>query len=157
MARWLLKSEPDAFSLDDLERKGTSSWDGVRNYQARNNLLAMKVGERAFFYHSSTEPPGIVGICEVAREAYPDHTAWDPASNYFDPRSREDAPRWFMPDVRFVSKFPRMITLAELRSMPELGSMALVQRGRRLSVQPVREAEWEIITALAAAPTRGSP
>jgi predicted RNA-binding protein with PUA-like domain len=148
VAYWLMKTEPDAFSIDDLERLGTAPWDGVRNYQARNNLLAMKVGERAFFYHSSTDPIGIVGICEIAKEAYPDHFAWDPTSKYYDVRSTPEKPVWFMPDVRFVEKFPRMITLAELRRTPGLEGMALVQRGQRLSVQPVSEEEWRIILAM---------
>jgi predicted RNA-binding protein with PUA-like domain len=128
---------------------GVSHWDGVRSYQARNNLQAMKVGEQAFFYHSSADPPGVVGICEVVREAYPDHTAWDPQSKYFDAKSTQDDPRWFMPDVRFVERFPRMVTLAELRETPGLEAMVLLQRGARLSVQPVRDEEWEIITGLA--------
>jgi predicted RNA-binding protein with PUA-like domain len=149
VAYWLLKTEPEAFSIDDLERLGVAPWDGVRSYMARNNLQAMKLGERAFFYHSSCEPPGIVGICEVAREAYPDHTAFDPASKYYDPKSSPENPRWFMPDVRFVARFPRMITLAELRTMPGLEAMTLLQRGMRLSVQPVREHEWNLILAIA--------
>jgi predicted RNA-binding protein with PUA-like domain len=149
VAHWLLKTEPDAFSIDDLERMGVSPWDGVRNYQARNNLRAMKVGERAFFYHSSTEPPGIVGICEVVTEAYPDHSAWNPESRYFDPRSTPERPLWFMPEVRYVSRFPRMVTLEELRRTPGLEGMALVQRGQRLSVQPVRDEEWDVIVGLA--------
>jgi predicted RNA-binding protein with PUA-like domain len=149
VARWLLKTEPEAFSIDDLERLGVAPWDGVRSYQARNNLRAMKVGERAFFYHSSTEPPGIVGVCEVVKEAYPDHTAFDPSSKYFDARSNPEQPRWFMPDVRFVARFPRMITLDELRRVPGLETMTLVQRGMRLSVQPVTDEEWRVITSLA--------
>jgi len=149
VAYWLLKTEPEAFSIDDLERMGTAPWDGVRNYMARNNLMAMKVGERAFFYHSSTDPIGIVGICEVAREAYPDPSAFDPQSIYFDPKSKPEAPRWFMPDVRFVQRFPRMLTLAELRLTPGLEAMALLQRGQRLSVQPVSEEEWMIVIAAA--------
>ncbi|MGH2726889.1 MAG: EVE domain-containing protein [Actinomycetota bacterium] len=149
MAHWLLKTEPEAFSIDDLERLGVAPWDGVRSYMARNNLLAMEVGEHAFFYHSSCDPPGVVGVCEVVREAYPDHTAWDPESKYFDPRSKEENPQWFMPDVKLVERFPRMITLAELRATPGLEAMVLLQRGMRLSVQPVRDEEWEIIVALA--------
>jgi len=149
VAHWLLKTEPEAFSIDDLERLGTAPWDGVRNYMARNNLQAMRLGDRAFFYHSSTEPRGVVGVCEVVREAYPDHTAFDPESKYFDRRSKPEAPTWFMPDVRFVERFPRMVTLAEIRATRGLEDMALVQRGQRLSVQPVRDAEWEIVTALA--------
>jgi predicted RNA-binding protein with PUA-like domain len=148
VAYWLMKTEPEAFSIDDLERLGTAPWDGVRNYQARNNLRAMKVGERAFFYHSSTEPPGIVGICEIAKEAYPDHFAWDPSSKYYDMRSTPEKPLWFMPDVRFVEKFARMITLAELRATSGLEGMALVQRGQRLSVQPVTVEEWRVINAI---------
>lgn len=148
VAYWLLKSEPDAFGIDDLERQGVAPWDGVRNYQARNNLRAMRLGERAFFYHSSVDPAGIVGIMEVATEAYPDHTAWDPASKYFDARSTPEKPVWFMPDVRFVERFPRMITLAELRATPGLERMALLQRGQRLSVQPVTEDEWNVICRL---------
>ncbi len=149
MARWLLKTEPEAFSIDDLERLGVAPWDGVRSYFARNNLRAMQVGEQAFFYHSSIQPPGVVGICEVVREAYPDHTAWDPDSRYFDPRSSPEDPQWLMPDVRFVERFPRMVTLPELRATPGLEAMVLLHRGMRLSVQPVRDDEWEIIVALA--------
>jgi predicted RNA-binding protein with PUA-like domain len=149
VARWLMKTEPEAFSIDDLERLGVSHWDGVRSYQARNSLVAMKVGEQAFFYHSSCDPPGVVGICEVVKEAYPDHTAWDPQSKYFDPRSTPEKPQWFMPDVRFVEKFSRMISLPELRATPEIEGMVLLQRGARLSVQPVSEEQWEIIVHLA--------
>ena len=155
VAHWLLKTEPEAFSIDDLERMGTSPWDGVRNYMARNNLQAMRVGERAFFYHSSCEPPGVVGVCEVVREAYPDHSAFDPQSKYFDRRSKPESPTWFMPDVRFVERFPRMVTLAEIRATPGLEEMVLVQRGQRLSVQPVTDTEWEIITALAFGAAQG--
>jgi len=151
VAYWLLKTEPSAFSIDDLERLGTAPWDGVRNYQARNNLRAMKLGERAFFYHSSAEPPGVVGICEVAREAYPDHTQFDPESKYYDARSKPEDPRWFMPDVRFVERFPRMVSLEELRRTPGLEAMALIQRGQRLSVQPVSVEEWAIVCSLGGA------
>jgi predicted RNA-binding protein with PUA-like domain len=154
VAYWLLKSEPEAFGIDDLERLGVSHWDGVRNYQARNNLRAMKPGERAFFYHSSVDPAGIVGIMEVATEAYPDHTAWDPASKYFDARSTPEKPVWFMPNLRFVERFPRMITLAELRTTPGLEGMSLLQRGQRLSVQPVSEEEWHIVNAIAGSEPR---
>lgn len=149
MARWLLKTEPEAFSIDDLERLGVAAWDGVRSYQARNNLIAMTIGEHAFFYHSSTDPRGIVGVCEVVREAYPDHTQFDPASKYYDEKSSPDKPRWFMPDVRFVAKFPRIVTLEELRATPGLESMTLLQRGMRLSVQPVSDEEWNLITSIA--------
>lgn len=149
MAYWLMKSEPSTFSIDDLRTKDFESWDGVRNYQARNNMMAMKRDDRAFFYHSSADPTGIAGICEIAREAYPDHTAWDPSRKYFDPASSPERPRWFMVDVRFVEAFPRVVTLAEVRRTPGLEGMALVQRGSRLSVQPVSEREWEIVNHLA--------
>jgi predicted RNA-binding protein with PUA-like domain len=148
MAYWLLKSEPDAFSIDDLASEGIAHWDGVRSYMARNNLQAMRAGDPAFFYHSSIQPPGVVGICEVVTQAYADHTAWDPASKYFDPRSTPDRPLWFMPDVRFVRRLPRMVTLHEIRETPGLDDMVLVRAGR-LSVQPVTEKEWDIICELA--------
>lgn len=148
MAHWLLKSEPSTYSIDDLAREKIASWDGVRNFQARNNLRAMKVGELAFFYHSNADPPGIAGICTVAREAYPDHTAFDPQSKYHDPKSTPDKPVWWMPDVGFVEKFPRLLPLAELRETTGLENMVLLRRGSRLSVQPVTEEEWDVVLAL---------
>lgn len=148
MAHWLLKSEPTTFGIDHLEQKKVEHWDGVRNYTARNNLRAMKVGEQCFFYHSNADPTGVAGICEVVREAYPDHTQFDPSSKYFDPKATPEKPRWFMPDVGFVRKFPRIVTLAELREVPGLENMVLVNRSR-LSVQPVTDEEWEIICSLA--------
>ena len=148
MAYWLLKSEPTTYGIDDLAKNGTDHWDGVRNYQARNNLRAMKVGDQCFFYHSVVDPPGIAGICAVAKEAYPDHTQFDPESKYHDPKSTREKPRWYMPDVRFVRKFDRLITLKELREVPGLEDMVLLNRGR-LSVQPVTEDEWNIILAIA--------
>lgn len=150
MAYWLLKSEPGSYSIDDLEREGVASWDGVRNYAARNNLMAMKLGDVAFFYQSNADPSGVVGICEVVREAYPDHTQFDPESKYFDPRSTPANPRWLMPDVRFVRKFPRMVPLPEIRQTPGLQDMQLVKFGR-LSVQAVTEKEWEIVCDLGGA------
>lgn len=150
MAYWLLKSEPGSYSIDDLEREGVASWDGVRNYAARNNLMAMKLGDVGFFYHSNADPSGVLGICEVVREAYPDHTQFDPESKYFDPRSTPDTPRWLMPDVRFVRKFPRMVPLPEIRQTPGLQDMQLVKFGR-LSVQAVTEKEWEIVCDLGGA------
>ena len=158
MAYWLLKSEPEAFSIDDLEQKGVEHWDGVRNYGARNNLMAMRVGDLGFFYHSSADPPGVAGVCEVVREAYPDHTQFDPVSKYFDPKASPDQPRWFMPDVRFVAKLPRFVSLREIRQTPGLQDMELA-RWSRLSVSKVTEKEWSIICDLAgwseAAPARG--
>jgi predicted RNA-binding protein with PUA-like domain len=148
MAHWLLKTEPETFSIDDLEKKRVEHWDGVRNFTARNNLRAMRLGEEAFFYHSSTENKGIAGVCKVVREAYPDDSQFDPNSKYFDPRAKPEDPRWWMPDVEFVRKFPRIVTLTELRTVPGLEGMVLLGRAR-LSVQPVRDDEWEIIMHIA--------
>lgn len=148
MAFWLLKSEPEVFSIDHLYRapKRTTHWDGVRNYQARNYMRdGMRVGDRAFFYHSNCEVPGIVGIVEVVREAYPDHTAFDPDDPHFDPKSDPENPRWLMVDVKFVRKFRRTVSLAELRERAALKSMPLVRKGNRLSVMPVTNAEWHVI------------
>jgi predicted RNA-binding protein with PUA-like domain len=148
---WLVKSEPNCFSFDDLlqSRDRTTCWDGVRNYQARNFMRDdMKAGDLAFFYHSSAEPPAIVGVAEVVREGYPDHTAFDPREEHFDPKSREESPTWIMVDLRAVERFARPLTLADLRSVAGLEKMVLLQRGSRLSVQPVSEAEWEIVHGL---------
>jgi predicted RNA-binding protein with PUA-like domain len=147
MQYWLFKTEPDAYSIDRLEREGRTEWSGVRNFQARNNMVAMKLGDRGFFYHSSTKPPGIVGLCEVVREAYPDFTQFDPKSDYYDPSSNPEKPKWKMVDVGFVEKFPRMITLDELKSRADLDldGMTLLRRGSRLSVQPVEERFWHAI------------
>ncbi len=146
---WLLKSEPEDFSWKDLQRapKKTAGWTGVRNYQARNMLRdQMKVGDRAFFYHSSTDPTGIVGICEIVRAGYPDHTAFDKSDAMdYDAKSKRDAPTWFQVDVRALGAFHEIQTLDELRSLKGLAKMVLLQRGSRLSVQPVTAKEWEII------------
>jgi len=150
MAHWLLKSEPRTYSIDDLERDGECHWEGVRNAMATRNLKAMAVGDRAFFYHSSANPPGVAGICEVIREAYPDHTAFDPDSPYHDPRSTPEEPRWFMPDVKFIAKLPRLVPLREIKSSPGLEDMSLV-RISRLSVHPVTDEQWRIICGLAGA------
>jgi predicted RNA-binding protein with PUA-like domain len=144
MQYWLFKSEPDVFGIDRLEREGRTEWSGVRNFQARNNMVAMRVGDRGFFYHSSCKPPGIAGLCEVVREAYPDFTQFDPASEYYDPSANPERPKWKMVDVAFVSAFPRLIPLDELRAMPELEGMTLLRRAR-LSVQPVEERYWNAI------------
>lgn len=149
---WLVKSEPDVFSFDDLLKapKKTTHWDGVRNYQARNTMRDdMKKGDGVFFYHSSSDPTGIVGICEVVKEAYPDHTAFDPKDPHFDPKSKKDAPTWYMVDLKAVKKLPRLVTLAELKGVKGLEKMVLLQRGSRLSVQPVTAREWEIIMEIA--------
>jgi|SRR6185312_1439419 len=147
-AHWLMKSEPDVFSIDDLAKKGVAGWDGVRNYQARNFMKSMKLGDKVFFYHSNAEPPGVAGVAEVAKLAYPDPTQFDPKSHYHDPKSRPDAPTWFQVDLRFVKKFPRLLSLDELRGVPAIADMPLFNRSR-LSVQPVTPAQWKIIAALA--------
>jgi predicted RNA-binding protein with PUA-like domain len=150
MAYWLLKTEPGTFSLDDLRRSpgGVAPWDGVRNYQARNHMRAMKKGDRVLFYHSNAEPPHVAGLAEVVREAYPDHTAFDPKSRYYDPGSLPSAPRWHMVDVRAVSKLPRPVALSELKASPRLKKMAVVQKGQRLSVQPVTKEEYEEVVRM---------
>lgn len=149
---WLVKSEPDVFSFDDLMAKPsrTTHWDGVRNYQARNTMRDdMKKGDLVFFYHSSTDPAAIVGIAEVVREGYPDASALDPADSHFDPKSKADTPTWYMVDLEGTEKLPRPLSLAELRGVRGLEKMTLLQKGSRLSVQPVTAAEWTVITKLA--------
>jgi predicted RNA-binding protein with PUA-like domain len=153
VSHWLFKSEPQTYGLDRLRREGRTEWSGVRNYQARNNMLAMKRGDLGFFYHSSTKEPGIAGIVEVVREAYPDFTARDRSSPYFDPKSSEANPIWQMVDVAFVRELERYVPLAELRRNVALAStMVLLERGSRLSVQPVHPREWKIILELAKHP-----
>lgn len=148
MNYWLMKTEPEAYSWDDLKNKPNSTdfWDGVRNYQARNFMRDMKVGDKVFFYHSQINPPAIVGIATVVREAYPDPTQFDPESKYFDPKSKTDDPRWSVVDIRSEAEFAEPVTLPELRDIPELEEMVLLRKGSRLSVQPVTEKEWKIIT-----------
>ena len=149
MAYWLMKSEPDAYGIDDLEAEGTDHWDGIRNYQVRNMIRDdMKEGDVAFFYHSSCPEPGIVGLMTIVSEAYPDFTAFDPDEKYYDPKSDPDDPRWLMVDVRFEQKFPRTIKLAELRSHPELEDMILLRRGNRLSIMPIDESHYRFIMSL---------
>ena len=146
---WLMKSEPDAFSIDDLKRKGQEHWDGVRNYQARNFMRdGMRIGDKVFFYHSNCAEPGIVGVAEVATDAYPDPSQFDPKSKYFDAASSRDNPRWMLVDVKFVKKLKRTITLKELQADPTLADMALVRKGNRLSVMPVGAEEWRHILAM---------
>ena len=146
-----MKSEPDAFSITDLKSrpKKTEHWDGVRNYQARNFLRAMKTGDRAFFYHSSCALPGVYGIIEIAHAARPDPGARNPESPYYDPRSTPERPLWYMVDVRFKREFKRPVTLAAIKAQPALKQMRLVQRGNRLSVMPVTAKEWNTILKLA--------
>ncbi|MDQ7063815.1 MAG: EVE domain-containing protein [candidate division KSB1 bacterium] len=151
MRYWLFKTEPNTYSWDDLksEPDKTACWDGVRNYQARNFMRdEIKIGDRVLFYHSVVKPQSIMGIARVVREAYPDHTAWDPESPYFDPKASPDNPRWVMVDIRYERDFEPPITLDELRSTPGLETMLLLKRGMRLSIQPVTENEWKIILAL---------
>jgi predicted RNA-binding protein with PUA-like domain len=149
MNYWLMKSEPEAFSIDDLKRKRSEAWDGVRNYQARNFMRdGMRPGDRIFFYHSNCPTPGIVGIAEVATDAYPDPTQFDPGSHYFDPGSSRDNPRWMLVDVKFVRKLKRTISLDELKGHDALLAMPLLRKGNRLSVMPVGAADWQYILAL---------
>jgi predicted RNA-binding protein with PUA-like domain len=142
---WLLKTEPGTYSIEDLERDGATTWEGVRNYQARNFMRDdMQPGDRVLFYHSNAAPPGVAGIARVARSGYPDPTARDPASPYHDPKASEADPRWYMVDVEFVERFPNPVALAELRAAPGLEKMP-VNNKSRLSVQPVTEREFEIV------------
>jgi len=148
---WLLKTEPESFSIDDLMSapKRTAHWDGVRNYQARNLMRdEMKGGDLVFIYHSSASPPGVAGIAEVVREGYPDGSAFDPKDSHFDAKSDPATPTWMMVDVRGLERFATLVALPELRETKGLEKMVLLQKGSRLSVQPVRAAEWEIIAAL---------
>jgi predicted RNA-binding protein with PUA-like domain len=153
MNHWLLKSEPDSFSIDALKAapKQTSAWDGVRNFQARNMLRdSMKKGDQAFFYHSSCDVPGIAGIVSIVKDGYPDATAFDPKHHHYDPESKADAPRWYVVDVKLVRKFRRIITLDELRqhAAKKLKDFVLLRRGNRLSVMPVAQKDWEFILTL---------
>ncbi len=150
MRYWLMKSEPSDVSIDDLAKRAnkTIAWYGVRNYQARNFMRdQMRIGDQVFFYHSSCKHPGIVGIAEVFKLAYPDTTQFDSNSKYFDPKATSEIPRWFNVDVRFVSK-TRLIDIKELRSYPDLMSMRILQKGNRLSITPVDPAEWKCIIGI---------
>lgn len=148
---WLIKSEPEVFSIDDLARspRQTTSWDGVRNYQARNFMREMAVGDQVLFYHSNADPPSVVGSAEVVRTSYPDDSQFDKRSDHYDPASPVDRPRWEMVDVKYREKFPLTVPLDRLRQEPKLKKMTLLQKGSRLSVQPVTASEWEVITKLA--------
>ena len=151
MNYWLMKSEPDVYGIDHLkaEPKKTDHWDGIRNYQARNMMRDdMKKGDLAFFYHSSCPEPGIVGIMSIVREAYVDHTQFDPKEKYYDPKSTQDNPRWIMVDVKHKKTFKRVISLTELKQHKALADMRLVQRGNRLSIMPVTKKEWDFILGL---------
>jgi predicted RNA-binding protein with PUA-like domain len=151
---WLVKSEPDCFSIHELAKSPgqTTFWDGVRNYQARNFMREMKRGDGVLFYHSSTEPMAIVGTAIVAREAYPDHTARDPKNDHYDPKATADNPIWEMVDIKLARIFDRPLTISELRGVKALSKMELLRQGSRLSVQPVTELEWKTILTLADRP-----
>lgn len=149
MAYWLMKSEPNAFSIDDLARVKIEPWDGVRNYQVRNMMRdQMQVGDLAFFYHSNCKIPAIVGIMKIVKAGYVDDTAFDPNEKYYDPKSTVDNPRWYRVDVEFVEKFTREISLHSLKQQPALIDLPLVKKGNRLSIMPVSEQEWQSILKL---------
>lgn len=145
MKHWLMKSEPDVFSIDDLAAKGKEPWNGVRNYQARNHMRDMKIGDLVLFYHSNAEEIGVVGIMEVIKEAHPDPFQFEPKSEYYDPKSPKDNPRWDLVVVGFKSKFPRCVRLDELKANPALEGLILLQKGTRLSVIPVSTAHFKAI------------
>ena len=147
---WLMKSEPDVLSIDGLKNlpKATSPWDGVRNYQARNNMKAMKSGDKVLFYHSSCEEIGVAGVATVAREAYPDYTSWDPKSKYFDEKSTPENPRWFMVDLKWQKSFKHIVSLAAIKKHPDLAGMSLVKKGQRLSVMAITQNEFETILSM---------
>ncbi|MET0229915.1 MAG: EVE domain-containing protein [Rhodanobacteraceae bacterium] len=148
MRYWLMKTEPDEFSIDDLAKRKVEPWTGVRNYQARNFMREMKAGDGVLFYHSSCEVPGVAGIAEVAAEAYPDPTQFEKKSDYYDAASKREEPRWSLVDVRYKRKLKRVIPLSELKDRSELDGFALISRGNRLSVLPVSKAQWDFILGL---------
>lgn len=148
MARcWLMKSEPDVYSIEDLARDGSTSWEGVRNYQARNLMREMKIGDAVLFYHSNAKPPGVAGLARVSRAAYPDRYSWEPGHKYHDPKSTPEDPRWWMVDIEYVDSLPRLVSLDELKSARGLEDMVVTKRSR-LSVQPVKPAEYETVVRL---------
>ena len=149
MNYWLMKNEPEDYSIDDLARDKVEPWDGIRNYQVRNMFRdQMKVGDLAFFYHSNCKPPAVVGIMTIASEAYPDHTQFDPKSRYYDAKSDKENPRWLLVDVKYKRKLKREITLQELKENKKLEDFRLNQKGNRLSVIPVKKSEWDLILSL---------
>lgn len=154
MQYWLFKTEPNAFSIDDLatRAKQTEHWDGIRNYQARNFLRdQVKLGDKVLIYHSSCKEVGIAGLAEVVKEAYPDHTQFDPESHYYDPKSTTDNPRWVMVDVKFIEKFPAVLALKKIKTMAEINEVGLVKKGHRLSIMPVNENEFSALLQAAKA------
>ncbi|MDP2313566.1 MAG: EVE domain-containing protein [Pseudomonadota bacterium] len=149
MRHWLMKSEPDVYSIDDLRRDGRTSWEGVRNYTARNWMRDdMKEGDLVLYYHSNAEPSGVAGVAKVVRDAYPDPHALDPASHYYDPTAKPDVPRWVSVDIGFVERFPAIVPLAALKAEPDLAGMEVTKRGSRLSVHPVDAAHFEKVRAM---------
>ncbi len=148
MSTWLMKSEPDVFSIETLKKKGHAPWDGVRNYQARNFMKDMKAGDVVLFYHSSCQPPGVAGLARVKKESHPDPTAWDKKSDYFDPRSTPEKPLWFMVEVAYLETFPHFVSLEELKADGFLAGMRVTQKGSRLSVQPVEKKHFDRVVAL---------
>lgn len=149
MKHWLIKSEPDVFSISDLKKVKQEPWSGVRNYQARNFMWRdMQIGDLALFYHSNATPPGVVGVAKVASEPYPDPTQWDPASEYFDEKSTEVKPRWWLVDFAFVKEFSQMVTLEALRQEPKLEGMVVLQKGTRLSITPVVKKHFDLVVKL---------
>ena len=150
---WLMKSEPSVYSIDDLKQDTQTQWEGVRNYQARNFMYKqMNIGDLALFYHSNAMPPGVAGTCKVCSKAYPDHFAWNPDSKYFDPKSTPETPRWHMVDVKFVNKFQTYIPLQNIREHPTLQEMMVIQKGSRLSIQPITQTEFDTIQQLGTQP-----
>lgn len=153
-AYWLMKTEPDVFSIDDLARKRTEHWDGVRNYRARNFMREMALNDLVLFYHSNATPPGVAGLAKVCKLAYPDHTQFEPDSKYYDPKSPADNPRWDMVDVAFVEKFPQFVPLEVLKADPDLADMMVTRKGMRLSVQPVEVQHFKRVLKLGKAKTK---
>ena len=149
LSYWLMKTEPDVYSIDDLAREGVGTWEGVRSYQARNHMRAMKEGDLALFYHSSTVPPGVVGVMRIKRAAYADPTQFDAKSPYYDENSPRETPRWDRVDVEFVEKLPRLVTLDELKADAACKDMLVIRRGMRLSVQPVSARDFKHVVAKA--------
>ena len=141
---WLMKSEPDVYSIEDLERDGTTCWDSIRNPVARKNMESMEIGDMVLFYHSNAKPPGVAGVAKVVKESYPDHTQFEKDNRYFDPKATKEKPRWYMVDVEFVEAFDDVVGLPEVRATDALADMVLV-RNSRLSVQPVQKDEWDLI------------
>lgn len=150
---WLMKSEPDVYSIEDLERDGSDHWEGVRNYQARNFMRDMQLGDLVLFYHSNAKPPGVVGVVEVCKEHYPDPVQFDPKSKYFDPKSKKEDPRWSVVDVKFLEQF-EIVSLQTMKDDPDLEGMLVLQKGSRLSVTPVDKTHFKHVLKIAGAKTK---